>query len=1023
MDISDAETLRQTLLASIEEVDAIDKVLNKYETGVGSKDKKLLAQATTSLKKVTVDMKGFSSNALSKTKENAPLLNQLSRQMKELVGRMRVLLDVNASARTSTNLSTSETTAAGPSQPAPSAAAPEQISKSSDQQVLSNTIQSASDRTSRRYSYQQPVIEVKQEIAMEAPKPLRGWLKKQGEDLFKAWKKRFFQQNQSKLFYYKSENDSEHLGFIDLAQVVNVNTLNINHFELATATRTYHLQTIREEKSELQYWTDGIAIWMRYLKMRSSDSDRRRTITPEALDKRISVVLAEPASAPAPAVAVTTPAATAPAATPEKQTAPAETERDRRKSVNAATADTPAIIIERKETPPPEPERQRAPSLTKTDERQRAPSKPEERQQAPSLSKPEERQRAPSLTKVDQVEERPAAAAEGRTRAPSASNSYTEERQRAPSLTKNEERPRAPSVSAPEERTRAGSQSKEVEEKPRAPSVSKYEEKATPAIHTEEKHHPVAEPILVSPRGQTEQNAHDAPKVESHAKAETSHHHEQTAHHETQTKSSAHETTSKNDERTRAPSLSKPEERPRAPSLSKPEEKQPAPSFSKPEEKATANDSHSPVGSSDSGSTPRTTASEPTTPMKSNPDTANAGKPRSSSVQTSAQPTAVNLTTSPHAQDTARSPPQNNSDASPYSHSSSNQTTPPSNSKGQNAVTPAQNSSTNRSPPGNSAPNSAGSSSRRSLIYSPDDGKKDSVPLTPRISKEVLAEIENPSLLDAELEGKDKDEQISFLKERFSLIGRQFQTHELNLQLFAKIQDELKQKEKSYELIKHKQQADQEGKRLAEERLEVLRIQMKEKEEECLAKDKNIRQLSKKLKENRAEWLASGGNQNASIGAADSWKLKPEIDVKNREIKSLRDAIWAHQTQNQLLTSEIMQVENDTKAKLKVKDEHIRKLEKELEFVRNAFQGVREKYLNQQVGLLGEEDAELQQVKKEYFFTLAVSCKLSSAKPSNMNVMELFERALGENVDWKKWPEWISTQLFTSGKKGDIDHQ
>lgn len=42
-------------------------------------------------------------------------------------------------------------------------------------------------------------------------------------------------------------------------------------------------------------------------------------------------------------------------------------------------------------------------------------------------------------------------------------------------------------------------------------------------------------------------------------------------------------------------------------------------------------------------------------------------------------------------------------------------------------------------------------------------------------------------------------------------------------------------------------------------------------------------------------------------------------------------------------------MENESRTVLKVKDETIRRLEKELAFVKDTYQGIREKYLNQQV--------------------------------------------------------------------------
>lgn len=181
--------------------------------------------------------------------------------------------------------------------------------------------------------------------------------------------------------------------------------------------------------------------------------------------------------------------------------------------------------------------------------------------------------------------------------------------------------------------------------------------------------------------------------------------------------------------------------------------------------------------------------------------------------------------------------------------------------------------------------------------------------------------------LSDSLKGKDKDEVIRILLEKV-------QTLEVNHDLFIKLQDELKQKEKQYEILRGKQKLDQEGKKIAEERLEVAKGELKKKEEEMSAKDKHIRQLTKKLKQARKEWIndinpntpntsssnpvfisTSPGSANNSysnlsavtsnIPVSKSWTVSPELDLKNREINQLKEAIWAHQSQNAALQAEV----------------------------------------------------------------------------------------------------------------------
>jgi len=40
-----------------------------------------------------------------------------------------------------------------------------------------------------------------------------------------------------------------------------------------------------------------------------------------------------------------------------------------------------------------------------------------------------------------------------------------------------------------------------------------------------------------------------------------------------------------------------------------------------------------------------------------------------------------------------------------------------------------------------------------------------------------------------------------------------------------------------------------------------------------------------------------------------------------------------------------------------------------------------------------------------------MNCKLNMREECNVNAVNIYETALAENVYWRDWPEWISTQL------------
>jgi hypothetical protein len=180
-----------------------------------------------------------------------------------------------------------------------------------------------------------------------------------------------------------------------------------------------------------------------------------------------------------------------------------------------------------------------------------------------------------------------------------------------------------------------------------------------------------------------------------------------------------------------------------------------------------------------------------------------------------------------------------------------------------------------------------------------------------------------PEFLES-LQQKTKDEQIAILLGKLTDMKARENNNSF---LFVKLQEELRQKEKQYEIMRGKQLVDQEGKKVAEERAETFRNSFRAKEEDCKAKDKHIQQLTKKLKQARKEWIASSRENSVgfndtivhevqhdslkSLGPSNSWQMRPEIDIKEREIKKLRDEIWAHQQQNGSLSSEVRRVSKE----------------------------------------------------------------------------------------------------------------
>ncbi len=86
--------LRNQLSVALNEGARIEQMLEQFEL---YRDKKVLAEATTNMKKITATLRELSSNPLCKTKENAPLFQQLSTMMKNLVQKTKNLASTSTS--------------------------------------------------------------------------------------------------------------------------------------------------------------------------------------------------------------------------------------------------------------------------------------------------------------------------------------------------------------------------------------------------------------------------------------------------------------------------------------------------------------------------------------------------------------------------------------------------------------------------------------------------------------------------------------------------------------------------------------------------------------------------------------------------------------------------------------------------------------------------------------------------------------------------------------------------------------
>src|SRR5690606_28380164 len=85
-------------------------------------------------------------------------------------------------------------------------------------------------------------------------------------NIFHTWSENYFVLEKDQLFYYKTERDLEHQGYIDL---VKIQELKVAHGEgtswpfcIVTPERTYYVQAFSER--ERKFWIYGLQAWRRH---------------------------------------------------------------------------------------------------------------------------------------------------------------------------------------------------------------------------------------------------------------------------------------------------------------------------------------------------------------------------------------------------------------------------------------------------------------------------------------------------------------------------------------------------------------------------------------------------------------------------------------------------------------------------------------------------------------------------------------------------------------------------------------
>jgi len=139
-----------------------------------------------------------------------------------------------------------------------------------------------------------------------------------------------------------------------------------------------------------------------------------------------------------------------------------------------------------------------------------------------------------------------------------------------------------------------------------------------------------------------------------------------------------------------------------------------------------------------------------------------------------------------------------------------------------------------------------------------------------------------------------------------------------------------------------------------------------------------------------------------------------EEEVRNQFLK-LKRAIQAHQTQNAFLAQELQRQQDDQTAEITAIKANLAKANSELVSLRQHYQELRKRLLLGDGKLSEEFLADVEKLKKDYFYSLAVSAKLTRAmqgKPTNIRVDILFEKA--KSMKHSQWNDWLARTLDSS---------
>jgi chromosome segregation ATPase len=246
---------------------------------------------------------------------------------------------------------------------------------------------------------------------------------------------------------------------------------------------------------------------------------------------------------------------------------------------------------------------------------------------------------------------------------------------------------------------------------------------------------------------------------------------------------------------------------------------------------------------------------------------------------------------------------------------------------------------------------------------------------------------------------------------------------------YLKVITELRKSEEMNEILQMRQVA-------LENELDYLKKEIESKNEQ-------FAKLSNQLKDMRLLSSPHGTPTKASQGMSTPTASKPQSSKEKirrltEELDNMRLASQAHQTQNAFLSQTINRLLEEKSTEAKAKKKTIEFYQRELAQVAAQYRALRQQVLLAEVQApndvrhkLSEEFLkEVDDMKKEFFFTLAIGIKLNRTLqgiPCNLDTHHLWEHA--KHLHHTKWSEFlhekfaqlqydVSPQSFSTGGGG-----